>query len=171
MNVNNIIQFILAPHFTGWLAGIRILFVAIVLILFGFIIFALANTLWLKRLVFWDLQEFLTFRPFGVRRIVREWLRIKARLDTGQESEYKLAVIEADSVLDEILKGMGFGGESLGERLERLTLASLPNLENAKSVHKTRNNIVHDPNYRLSLDEAKKVLAIFEKSLTDLQAL
>lgn len=171
MNINNVIQFILSPHFSDWLMLIRILFVVATLVLLGFIIFALANTLWLKRLFVWDLQEILTFRPFGVRRIVRGWLRIKTRLDTGMESEYKLAVIEADSMLDEILKGMGFDGESLGDRLDRLTLASLPNLKEVKAAHLTRNNIVHDPNYRLSLDEAKKTIEIFEKSLTDLQAL
>lgn len=113
----------------------------------------------------------MTFRPYGVRKIVKEWLKIKARLDTGLESEYKLCVIEADSMLDDILKGMGIGGGSLGERLERITVASLSNLEQVRQAHTTRNNIVHDPNYRLSLDEAKKTVEIFEKSLTDLQAL
>jgi len=47
----------------------------------------------------------------------------------------------------------------------------LPNLEEARAAHQTRNNIVHDPNYRLSLDEARKILAVYEKSLIDLQAL
>ena len=87
------------------------------------------------------------------------------------ESEHKLAVIEADSMLDNILKRMGFGGESLGERLEKLTVASLPNIEDAKEAHKIRSNIIHDPAYKLSLDEAKRIIEIYEKALTDLQAL
>jgi hypothetical protein len=87
------------------------------------------------------------------------------------ESEYKLAVIEADSVLDDILKRMGFAGQTLGERLEKLTSASLTNIEEVREAHKTRNNIVHDPNYRLSLDEARKLISIYEKALVDLQAL
>ncbi len=74
-------------------------------------------------------------------------------------------------MLDDILKRMGYGGESLGERLEKITVASLPNLDEVKVAHKTRNNIVHDPDYRLSLDEARKTLEIYEKTLTDLQAL
>jgi len=171
MNINTIIQFILTPNFSGWLAVLRIFFLVLSLALSGFIIFALFRTLWLKRLILWDLQEIVTYRPFGVRRIVGEWSKTRARLDTGMESEYKLAIIEADSIIDDILSKMGFGGASLGERLEKLTAVSLPNLEELKAAHMTRNNIVHDPNYRLSLDEARQAIAIFEKSLTDLQAL
>jgi len=74
-------------------------------------------------------------------------------------------------MLDDILKRMGYSGETLGERLNKLTIASLPNLEEAKEAHKIRNNIVHDPDYRLSLDEAKKTIETYERALTDLQAL
>lgn len=171
MTFNTAFEYVINPQFSGLLAVLRVLFIFFSLLLAGFIAFALLKTTWLKRLWLWDLEEFLTFRPYGVRKIVKEWVKIKARLDTGLESEYKLGVIEADSMLDDILKGMGVGGASLGERLERMTAASLPDIEEAKKAHTTRNNIVHDPNYRLGLDEAKAAIGIFEKSLTDLQAL
>ena len=166
----DIISFILNPTLSGWLLILKILFIVAALIFLGFIIFALAKTSWLKRLLIWDLQEFLTFQPFGIRKIVRTWAKITNRLETGLESEAKLAVIEADSILNDILKRMGYGGEALGERLEKLTSATLPNLEQVCVVHKIRNNIVHDPDYRLTLDEARSVLDIYEQALRDLQA-
>ncbi len=165
-----IISWLISPTFSGWLLILKILFIVAVLILLGFIIFALAKTSWLKRLLIWDLVEFFSFRPYGVRKVVKAWAKITARLETGLESEYKLAVIEADSMLDDILKRMGFGGETLGERLEKLTAATLPNLEQIWEAHKIRNNIVHDPDYRLTLDEARRVLDIYEQALRDLQA-
>lgn len=169
--INEIISFILNPTFPGWLLVLKILFIVFSLILLGFIIFALVKTTWLKRLIIWDLQEFLTYRPFGLRKIEKEWQKIKGRLETEMESEWKLAVIEADKIMDNILNRMGFGGVSLGERLGRLTAASLPNIEEVKEVHKIRNNIIHDPTYRLTLEEAKRIITIYEKALTDLQAL
>ena len=168
--MENIISFILNPTFSGWLLILKILFIVAALILLGFIIFALAKTSWLKKLLIWDLVEFFSFRPYGVRKVVKAWAKITARLETGLESEYKLAVIEADSMLNDILKRMGFGGETLGERLEKLTAATLPNLEQIWEAHKIRNNIVHDPDYRLTLDEARRVLGIYEQALRDLQA-
>lgn len=171
MDYSDVLKYIISPNFSGVLGIVRFLFILFSAALLGFIIFALIKTLWLKRLIFWDLEEFLTFRPYGVRKIVKEWVKIKNRLDKGMESEYKLCVIEADAMLDEILKGMGAAGASLGERLEKMTPASLPSLDQVKLAHSTRNNIVHDPNYKLELDDAKKTIEIFEKALTDLHAL
>jgi len=171
MNINDIISFILNPTFPDWVLVLKTIFILVSLVFVGFIIFALIKTTWLKRMIIWDAQEFLTYRPFGVSKVVRRWQKIKKRLETGIESEAKLAIIEADKTLDDTLKRMGFGGVSLGERLGRLTVASLPNIEEVKQAHKIRNNIVHDPTYRLDLEEAKKVISIYEKALTDLQAL
>ncbi len=169
--MEKIISYILSPPFIIWLFILKILFLILSLFFLGVVIFVLIKTTWIRRIIFWDAQEFLTYRSYGVRKIAKQWLKIRARLDTGMESEFKLAAIEADSMLDDILKRMGYGGESLGERLEKITVASLPNLDEVKVAHKTRNNIVHDPDYRLSLDEARKTLEIYEKTLTDLQAL
>ncbi|TET84150.1 MAG: hypothetical protein E3J36_02145 [Candidatus Nealsonbacteria bacterium] len=165
-----IISWLISPTFSGWLLILKILFIVAALILLGFIIFALAKTSWLKRLWIWDLVEFFSFRPYGVRKVVKAWAKITARLETGLESEYKLSVIEADSILNDILKRMGFGGETLGERLEKLTAATLLNLKQIWEAHKIRNNIIHDPDYRLTLDEARRVLDIYEQALRDLQA-
>ena len=169
--IQGIIHFILSPTFPDWVKLIRFIFIIISFFFLGYVIWALLKTSWFYRLVIWDLEEILTYRPFGVRKIVRDWQKIKAGLITGQESEYKLAVFKADAMLDRILTGMGFGGKTLGERLTRLTTASLPNIEDVKQAHKTRNNIVHDPDYRLSLEEAKKTVETYEKALTDLRAL
>jgi len=87
------------------------------------------------------------------------------------ESEAKLALIEADALLDETLKRLGYPGESLGERLEKLTVDILPNLEEIQKIHKIRNNIIHDPTYKLNLEEAKKALVIYEKALINLDVL
>lgn len=166
-----IIQFILDPQFTGWLLLLKIIFLVFSLFFIGFIIFALIKTSWLKYLIIRDLQEFLTYRPFSLRRIEKEWQKIKGRLEIEHESEWKLAIIEADEIMDDILNQMGFGGTSLGERLTSLTAVSLPNIEEVKEAHQIRNNIIHDPSYRLTLVETKRIIAIYEKALTDLQAL
>ncbi len=162
--------FISSPTFTGWLLALKVAFIVFSLFLLGVIIFSLLKCSWLKFILLFDIFEFFTWRPFGVRKIVRVWNKITVRLDTGLESEYKLAVIEADSMLDDILKRMGYAGETLKERLNNLTSATLPNIEEIKATHQVRNNIVHDPDYRLSLDDARAALTVFEQALKDLQA-
>ena len=87
------------------------------------------------------------------------------------ESEHKLAIIEAEGLLDDIFKKMGFLGEAIGDRLKQITPSQLENIEEIREAHKIRNNIVHDPDYRLSLEEAKKAFEIYEKALINLEAL
>ncbi len=164
-------QYFNSPLFHNIVSIAKIVFIVISVLLFGFIIFGLVHTSWLRRLILEDFREFLTFRPYGVKKLYRQWQKVKQRLDTGLESEYKLAVMEADSVLDDILKKMGFAGETLGERLTKLTEATITNLPEVLEVHKTRNNIVHDPDFKLTLDETKRAMEAYEKALTDLQAI
>ena len=168
--MENLTSFIFSPPVEGWLAILRIVFIAFSSFFVFGIIVLLLKTGWLKYLILYDTAEFLTYRPFGVRKIEKQWNKIMARLDTGLESEYKLAVIEADSMLDDILKRMGYAGEILGERLKNLTSATLPNIEKIKEAHKVRNNIIHDPDYKLSLNEAKEMLSVYEQAFRDLQA-
>lgn len=166
-----IIQFLIAPQFPVWLNVLKIIFIIFSFILLSFIVFALIKTTWLKRLIIWDIQEFLTYRPFGLRKIEKQWQKIKKKLENNTDSEWKLAVIEADKLMNNILNRMGFEGETLGDRLKNLSVTSLPNIEEIKEAHKIRSNIVHDPSYRLNLEEAKKTVAIYEKALIDLHAL
>jgi hypothetical protein len=150
---------------------LKIILIILSFSMLSFILWVVFKTSWFKRMYLWDLQEFVSYHPHGVRKLYKQWQKIKIRLETGIETEYKLAVIEADSMLEDILKGMGFVGETLAERLDKLTDATLPNLAEVLETHRIRNSIVHDPDYRLTLDDAKTALEVYEKALSDLQAL
>lgn len=134
----------------------------------GIVLLLLKNT-WLKFRFLEDWTEFFIYRPFGVKKTFKQWLKILQRLETGKEAESKLAVIEADSLLNEILEKTGYSGETIGERLKHLDSVTLPNIEEVWQAHKTRNNVVHDPDYHLTLEQAKKTLAIYEQALRELE--
>jgi len=169
--INEIINFLLFPEITGYLLVIKIIFILFGLAFLGFTIWALIKTTWLKRIFLQDFKEILTYRPYGIRKLTKEWKKLEERLSTQLESEIKLAVIEADSLVDETLKNLGYTGESFGERLDKLTADILPNLGEVRQIHNIRNNIIHDPTYKLSQDEAKRALAVYEKALIELDAL
>lgn len=58
-------------------------------------------------------------------------------------NDWKLAIIEADVILDTILKKKGYAGGSLGERLKSISPHQLSTLNDAWEAHKVRNNIAH----------------------------
>lgn len=167
----SIISFILSPPEVFWLSFLRTLFSALSFIFLALVILLLFRTSWLKIRFLVDIYEFLSYRPFGTKKSTRQWQKIVSRLEKGLESEYKLAVIEADSMLEEALEKMRVTGESLEERLKKIPPDIISNISEVELAHQVRNNIVHDPDYRLSYNEAKKTLDVFEKVLTDLEVL
>jgi hypothetical protein len=81
-----------------------------------------------------------------------------------QVSDWKIAILEADSILDELLEDLGYVGANLGERLKAVPKGSVKNLEAAWSAHKVRNRIAHDT-AAASLDkrEAIDTIGNFER--------
>jgi hypothetical protein len=169
--IQSVTDFSNSPVFENTVFVVRIIFIVFSFLMIGFIIWALIKTTWLKRYILWDMQEFLTYHPYGTKKLYKQWQKIKIRLESGLESEYKLAVMEADSLLDDVLRAMGIAGETLGEKLEKVTDATLPNMNKLLETRKIRNSIVHDPGYKLTLDESRSAVEVYEKSLADLQAL
>ena len=168
--IENIISFLISPSIEGGLLVVKIIFILFSLFFLGGTIWFLLNTSWLRKIILQDLVEVLTYKPYWLGEVTRRWKKTTKRLDKGLESEYKLAVIEADSMLNDTLARMGYAGSTLGERLEKIiTKEVLPNIEELWSAHKIRNNLLHDPDYKLTLGETKRVLAIFEKALKDLE--
>jgi len=82
-----------------------------------------------------------------------------------------MAIIEADDLLDASLKRLGFIGSTFEEKLGKLTSATVGNLDDVYAAHKVRNNIVHNPDYRLSQDEAKTTLKAYQGAFNSLQIL
>ena len=167
----NIVSFLTSPEAQANLLPVRIAFLVVSAFLLGIIIFVLLRTHYLQWLFIQDLMGFFTVRTYGTKKINKQWQKVLRRLDSGLESEYKLALLEADRMLDNSLKKMGYVGSTFEERLGKLTSVTMPNIEEVYEVHKTRNNILHDPDYKLELAEARKVLNVYDEAFRSLQIL
>ncbi len=69
---------------------------------------------------------------------------VLAHIASSNPNDWKLAIIEADIILDEALKSRGFVGNSLGERLKSISPTQLASLNEAWEAHKVRNRIAHE---------------------------
>lgn len=171
INLDSIISYLVSPDIQQRVFWVKVGFLSVGGFFLAGIIFCLSRTHYLQWRYMQDFWEFLTFRPFGAKKITKLWNKILKRLDTDLESEYKLALIEADDMLDVSLKRMGYMGQTLEERLGKLTSATIDNLDDIYKAHEIRNTIVHNPDYRLSLDEARSTLDIYQKAFNSLQIL
>ncbi|MBI2674747.1 MAG: hypothetical protein HYX22_03365 [Candidatus Yanofskybacteria bacterium] len=104
--------------------------------------------------------------PLGSR-----WDEIQRHLNSTKEAEWKFAVIEADSLVDHVLKSSGYPGDTMGERLKNIDKTQIVTLDGLWEAHKIRNRLAHDTNYFLRYGEAKRAVQLYEKTLKELQAL
>lgn len=99
------------------------------------------------------------------------WEKIKRRLEIKDGSSFKLAIIEADKLFDDILIRIGYAGTTMGDRLKQITAAQVPNINDVWLAHRLRNELVHNPDEKISHDDAEKVVMIFERALEDMEVL
>lgn len=118
-----------------------------------------------------DLTKELLPPPTAISGLNARWDEIEKHINSTREGEWKFAVIEADKLTDETLKGAGFQGETLGDRLMNIQPGQLTTIQGLWEAHKIRNRLVHDTNYFLRYTEAKRAVSLYEKTLKELQAL
>ena len=98
----------------------------------------------------------------AVADLAAKWQGVVARTATNDESQWKLAIIEADTILDEAIKQLGFKGKTMGDRMKQIKPGKFPMLEEAWRAHRVRNYIVHDPTYHISAAAASRVFGIYQ---------
>jgi hypothetical protein len=92
------------------------------------------------------------------------WVQTLDYLFSQHASDWKLAVIEADSMLETLMDQLGFKGENLGDKLKSATQETFRDLSLAWEVHTIRNKIAHEGTaFEFSQHEAKRVIAIYEQ--------
>ncbi len=164
----NTISFILSSDLQDALLPVKIIFLGIFLLFLLVIIYFTLKTQWLKYRALEDTYQFLSFKPYGMRVFTKPWLKIMKKLKTEKESEYKLAVVEADSMINNAFEKAGYGGENLKEKIEKLSPSVFFNKENLLKAHNIRNEIISNTDFKLELDQAQKLLGVYERALIDL---
>ncbi|MBU4480301.1 hypothetical protein KKG48_02570 [Patescibacteria group bacterium] len=92
------------------------------------------------------------------------WLRVLEHLETESPTEWRSAILEADIILDEMTKKMGYHGDNLGERLNSVEKSDFLTLNQAWEAHKVRNMIAHEGSgYILNKREAKRVIDLYRQ--------
>jgi len=116
-----------------------------------------------------EYSEALSGEAAGKKRTVKVWKEIVANLESGDPARRKYAVIEADKVLDELLKMSGYHGEDMGERLKQITSAQLSNIEDIWQAHKVRNRIAHESDFQVGASDAERIIDAYGRAFRQLK--
>lgn len=94
----------------------------------------------------------------------KRWVRIINHLNSDNESDWRLAVLEADLILDEMLRSMGYHGDTIAEKLRGVERSDFNSIDKAWEAHKIRNQIAHEGgNFRLDNRDARQTVLLYEQ--------
>lgn len=88
-------------------------------------------------------QEHEFARLMGGHRANSKWDEVLAHANSDNPNDWRLAIIEADIMLESILDEKGYPGKTIGEKLKGANRESFRTLDDAWQAHKTRNEIAH----------------------------
>lgn len=124
--------------------------------------------------------SFFSFFEKGVAALVDRLLQknkftvfpqgeIARRFDEIEQMEPKLAVIEADKLVDSAMKRAGVQGNSMADRLRRCEkLVDHFVYQEMWDAHKLRNHLVHEVDHHATHDESMQAIWKMKKFLVSL---
>lgn len=150
---------------------IKIAAAMVSVILLGGIVYFLRKSGYLMFYYGSDLRDFFMAGAGASKKIAKQWAMITRRIASMNDSDWKLAIIEADKFVDDVVRHLGGQGNTVGERLNSLPPGSIQHLDELWAAHKVRNNIVHDPDYQLNQQGAKDTIALYETVLKEFEVM
>jgi hypothetical protein len=161
---------ILDPHTWGVLQIISSL---ATLLFIGIIIFSLVRLFELQTEenthLDHEIHEALEKQKEHERNINPRWHYILTLIESPNESDWRVAIIESDSMMEEALREKGLSGETASELLEAATSSGYRSISQVWESHRIRNEIAHSGiNFPLSQIEGRRVIRMYQNFFEEL---
>lgn len=90
------------------------------------------------------------------------WQIIEDLLQSTKDSDWRVAIIEADVFLEETLMSFGYEGKGIGEMLTGMDPNTFATYKYAWEAHKVRNDIAHEGvDYKLTKEDVVKTISMY----------
>jgi len=92
------------------------------------------------------------------------WGSVQSHINSENPNDWKLAIIEADVLLERMLENAGYAGNTIGEKLKSASARSFATLDDAWQAHRVRNQIAHGgADFVLTHKVAKETIIQYER--------
>ncbi len=136
-------------------------------LLFWGIVYMIINTGFARRKVEHYMDK-TGYGDVGKRRHLKAWHKIVERSKQPDETEWKMAILEADKLLDDVLRSSGYNQPTVDDRFNALSMELISNYDQVMQAHEVRGKVSKDPEFSLTHAEAIEILKIYKKALQEL---
>lgn len=92
------------------------------------------------------------------------WNRVLEQSHSEDERGWRLAILEADIMLSELLDVLGYRGETMADKMKMVDRTRFHTIDLAWEAHSVRNQIAHQGSHKkLDSREARRTIMLYEK--------
>ncbi len=99
------------------------------------------------------------------------WEGALRRFNTSSPEAMRFSILEADMLVDSILKDSGIEGATMADRLTKLTPDTVKSLNALWKAHRLRNKLEETAEYEVPLGEAQEAIQGYEAFLKEIKVL
>lgn len=97
------------------------------------------------------------------------WHYVQTLIESPNSSDWRVAIIEADSMMEEMLKEKGLSGDTVSELLEGAKGSGYHSIQDAWDAHLVRNKIAHEgTDFPISQIEGRRVIKMYQNFFEEL---
>lgn len=98
------------------------------------------------------------------KHVDSRWDRVVSHADSDNPNDWKIAILEADIILGDLLDHLGYQGDSIGAKLKQIEKSDFLTLDAAWEAHKVRNAIAHEGGqFLINQREVLRVLELYKE--------
>ncbi len=127
----------------------------------------------------WQVREFerkrfeaasATVAAHDLPKTQLRWERIVAEIGSDSEQSWRLAILECDIMLNELLDSLGYRGETMADKMRAVERADFNTIDLAWEAHRARNRIAHESSETpLNPRDVRHVFDLYSKVFREFQ--
>jgi hypothetical protein len=98
-----------------------------------------------------------------IPKVRLRWDRILEEANSENDQNRRLAILEADIMLGELLDDLGYRGETLADKMRQVPKAQFNTIDLAWEAHRARNRIAHESGFQMSPYETRRIIGLYDK--------
>jgi hypothetical protein len=92
------------------------------------------------------------------------WERILTEITSENEQNWRMAILEADIMLGELLDTLGYRGETMSDKMRAVERADFNTIDLAWEAHRARNRIAHETSETpLNPRDARRTIDLYQR--------
>lgn len=91
------------------------------------------------------------------------WDKILEQANSENDQGRRLAILEADIMLAELLDELGYRGETMADKMRQVPKSQFNTIDLAWEAHRARNKIAHEAGHMITDHEARRVIGLYDK--------